>query len=139
MKSWIIVLGFAFLLMSNMQWVNSFVPFEEVDGIKYKFYLPDTIKEECFDVFNKIPDVYKEDLKYVKVLPYSNYYAGVYWYNTHSIDLFNTCDEEIIIHELAHHCQYKKGDSYIKSKHHKGLFYECVKEIMTEVKIAQIP
>ena len=77
--------------------------------------------------------LYTNGIRYIKVLPKSNYYYGLYWWNTKGIDLFGNCNKEVIIHELAHYCQYNKGDRSRQGKQHKGNFDKCEDEIWASI------
>ena len=58
------------------------------------------------------------------------------WYLPNSIIIYGKCNRENTIewlwHELAHHCQYTKGDKMFYIVNHIGQFEKCLNEIQNE-------
>lgn len=102
-------------------------PIEYLD-INIKNYTPINISE-CKQVMDSIDPKYFEGINYIIIQGESRHYLGLYWYWSKNIYLYNTCDRYVIVHELAHHCQYNRGDSFFTAKKHTGHFDECEDEI----------
>lgn len=125
MKKIIFILLFICLINNSFAYVKP----EYYNGVRLKFYNEDIVKENCYHLLDIIPEKYYYDIQYIKILPKSNYYGGLYWWQVKGIDLFEECNKEVFIHELAHHCQYKRGDRLYQGKKHIGHFNECEDEI----------
>lgn len=125
LRPYIIVTLFFILLCSQG---IAYVPIETHEGIRWKFYI-ETDKQKCFEILSNIDDEYKQDLNVIKVETDSMHWGGMYWYWQKNIELFGGCNKDVIIHELAHHCQYQRGDYYRLAREHRGLFDECEDEI----------
>jgi len=102
---------------------------EDYLGVKIKFY-DNTSREQCYDLFESIPSRYYEGLHYISVHQYKrgDNAAGLYFWRN-GMGLYNGCQDWTLIHELAHHCQAKRGDSLWLGYLHSGHFDECEVEI----------
>lgn len=95
-----------------------------------KFYDDKINKTECLEMMGNIPMVYYKDMRYIKIYYSTNgKTVGKYWWLYSTIETFDNCDQDTIIHELAHHCQYARGDTDSMGKKHIGHFDECYWEI----------
>lgn len=114
---------------------SAYVPIEEHNGIKYKFYT-ETYKDYCFDIMNQISPKYLEGIKLIRIYAggINKQYFGTYTPIISIIDDFSWCSKDTIIHELAHHCQIKRGDTITQAKNHIGHFNECEEEIWRSLK-----
>lgn len=122
-----------FMIVLSSINVFGFVEAIEYKGIKWKFY-GDFEQEECFLNQDIIPEKYWEGMRYVKVFPNSDEVYGYYWLGG-SIDLFVGCtDLHTLVHELAHHCQFKRADKLFEGIYHQGHFNECEDEIWESIK-----
>jgi len=119
-----------FLLITLIVSTTAYVPIESHYGVKIKFY--DTrLRDSCLANIAQIQPEYLEGVNYIRVYQrgLNKRYSGLYWRFGRNIDLFDSCSMETLIHELAHHCQYKRGDSAWQGSQHIGHFQECEDEI----------
>jgi len=123
----IITLCLILITLSTLSF--GYVKPEEYEGVKIKFY-DNTTKEQCYDLFKLIPSRYYEGLNYIKVHNYKrgDDALGLYFWRN-GIGLYNGCKDWVLIHELAHHCQGRRGDSLWQGYKHSGHFDECEVEI----------
>lgn len=90
-------------------------------------------KEKYIEYLNEIPEKYYYDLKYIKIFEDNpNGILGYYWINN-GVDIFRDSGEDTLIHELAHHCQIKKGDTLYQAINHIGYFNSCEEEIWESI------
>lgn len=106
----------------------AYVPIEEYKGIRLKFYI-DIDKQECYNIIDQIPLEYFEGISYIRITKKSIRHLGVYYWGSAGINLYGECSKSVLINELAHHCQYKKGDYLWEGLYHMGHFNECKREI----------
>lgn len=123
-----IILIICIILLTN---VYAYVPIEEYNpeataSYRYKDYVG--VTEECKQtlsgVLNSTSFPFERELTFLFMRPHSPY--GGRWYPDGHIILFGNCEEYIIIHELAHECQWQKGDMYLDLQNHGGHFGECL-------------
>jgi len=89
----------------------------------------DVNKEHYQAMLNRFPEKYYYDLKYIKVFEQKSVLClGQYWINN-GIDIFWDSGEVTLIHELAHHCQIRKGDTLYQAINHEGNFDICEEKI----------
>jgi len=123
-----------FVVLSSQS--DAYVPSQEYKDVRVKFY-GDIISEEgCIEIFDRIPEEYYEDLNYIRVFEWNKnrVHGGYYWWQTKMIDLFEDCNLETLIHELAHHKQIKVGDNFEEIMRHRGNFNGIEREIWEKVK-----
>lgn len=91
-------------------------------GVKLKFYSDKINKSEAIGKLDTIPSPYLEGINTIKFFskPFKRFRLGQYEYVSKNIRLYGNFTTDTLIHELAHHCQYKKG-----GKGHDSIFYEC--------------
>lgn len=104
----------------------------------YKFYnvtvitTNDNDMEECFRIFNLTPYTYWEGVKVVNIMNLVHtHYAGFYFYGSRIMYMMTGCDQNVLIHELAHHRQFIKKESYYNIAKHQGNFTQYENEIAT--------
>jgi hypothetical protein len=95
---------------------------------KIKYYSPKINETECQKIFNSISSVYFVDLKFIDVMDISNG-KTVGRYYPKLIILYDGCNKDTIIHELAHHLQYERKDSWNELITHTGNFKKYEREI----------
>lgn len=93
--------------------------------VPVKDYLQDGSLDQCMAVLKSIPSEYYEGIRVIRILPKHRLYSGFYWLGG-VIDLYDNCDQEVIYHELAHHCQFNRKDPLYKLMYHEGNFSECL-------------
>ena len=117
----LILISFMIVIPSAFAYVQP----EPYLNLSLKFYTP---KQNWTEKMDLIPTEYYNGLKYIKFLPKSNAYCGLYWLYS-GIDVYGDCGFNALIHELAHHCQVKRGDNLYDAIKHIGRFKECEDEI----------
>lgn len=131
------------IILSNT--ILAYVKPEYYEGVQIKFY-DEVNKTECYEMFGSVPDEYYEKLNYIKIYDEDArrangkyYYAsfetimGLYFLNS-GIVLYNGCTRSTFIHELAHHCQIRRGDTFYLALNHIGNFEPCMKEIRGRIR-----
>lgn len=117
------------VILSTM--VSAYVPIENYQEVGWKFYI-DADKRECHTAQLIVPKEYWKGIKYVRVMPENDRWEGIWW-PSGQIDLFGGCNLESIIEELAHQCQYDRGDTIAEALKHEGKFKECEEEIWESI------
>jgi len=82
------------------------------------------------DLLDTVPLNYYKDIYYIKFFakPTTNY-CGMYWINN-GIDIYGGCwNKATLIHELAHHNQILRGDTFTEVYNHIGQFKSLEVEI----------
>ena len=83
---------------------------------------------EIYSLLDSVNSSFYKDLKYIKFHSLkSSVYCGMYWWGN-GIDMY-CWDREILVHELAHHMQYIKGDYFSDCYNHICRFEEFRKYI----------
>jgi len=113
--------------------ISAYVEPEYYHGIPLKFYSETINKTDVYNQLDSINKSYLEWVGYIKFFEDTNSRAlGQYWWFTKGIDIFDcdpNCSPYVLPHELAHHCQYRRGDNRFNGLNHNGHFYECLEEI----------
>lgn len=102
-------------------------PFDYKD-IKMKNYTPLNISE-CKLMVDSVDPKYLDGIRYVILHKENKHYLGYYYRWSQNIYMFGNCDRWVFVHELAHHCQYERGDHFTHGQQHSGHFDECEDEI----------
>lgn len=84
----------------------------EYKGIKIKFYDENADKEGLFMILNYVDEEYLQDLNYILVFDIRVQKTGDYDRFSKGIRLYHNWGELTLLHELAHHEQYKNLCSY---------------------------
>ena len=110
----------------------AFVTPEPYRGTVVKFYDNSTNKADVYSKLDIIEDKYFENLFYIKIFEVeSAKYAGYYnWFG--GINIFRciqNCNQYVINHEFAHHCQYLNGETLYSITVHDQSFRDCENEI----------
>lgn len=117
-----------FLLFTLL--LSAFYAIGMADAFQLKYYgshWEDTIR---LDGMQGIPSYYFEGIKVIRVYERSCLNATGRYYPVGIIELYNNVwDKEVIIEELAHHCQMQRKDTWQEGRTHSGHFYECYREI----------
>jgi hypothetical protein len=129
MKKILYLVSVLFIFLLVITEGSAYVPFTNIEGVRFKIYDKSVDIEECREVLSKIDQKYYNDLSYIKILSKSRNTLGLYWWNSKSINMLGNCEKDVLIHELAHHCQYKKGDKLYNGIGHSGNFNNCEDEI----------
>ena len=79
---------------------------------------------------NMVNNTYLKGVKSITFFSKSNINIGGYYFiGQANIYIFNGCDITILRHELAHHCQANRGDTYAIMMKHAGNFSACLRAI----------
>lgn len=117
------------LLAITVYPVFAYVEPVDYHGIPLKFYHEDSDREKAIEALDEIPFRYYEGIKYIKFFKITGEPCAMY--NLYSgLEFRRGCFDRVrLIHELAHHCQILRGDSYYNVLKHSGKFDECEREI----------
>ena len=119
-----------FLIVISLPVIYGFVYPVNYRNIYVKNYTQHSL-EECFQEMDHISDEYFEGLYYIMFFDNNpDRVLGRYFINI--ITIYDDCSMPVIIHELAHHCQLRRGDNMWEAVHHKGQFSECEVEIWND-------
>jgi len=99
----------------------------EYKGVDIKFYNKEINQTDCLAKLDAIPVEYFEGLEIIAIYDKPHHYKGIYQINY--ILLYEGCDQFVIIHELAHHKQYREGKKWIELLRHRGNFTDYFYEI----------
>lgn len=113
--------------------IFNYVESEDYNGVIIKFYSDGINETEAYKQMDLINESYFEGVQYIRYHEETSRSAlGLYWWWSRGIDIYEcnpNCNPAILIHELAHHCQYRRGDFWIHGLKHSGHFQECLEEI----------
>jgi len=114
----------------------SYVGMPKIKEYAYNGFNNDFDFKLCYDNLDRIPEEYLKDVRSIKFFAKSHpRYEGSYWWYIKSIHIYDNCRLDVLIHELAHHCQHKLGDTFRKhGLPHTGHFDECEDEIWEKVR-----
>ena len=102
-----------------------------IQAFQLKYYgshWEDTI---TLDGMQGIPSKYFEGIRAICVYERNHPTALGHYYLGGKINLYtNDWDKETLIHELAHHCQMQRKDTWYNAMNHLGKFNECYEEII---------
>ncbi len=116
------------ILLSSISIAFAYVPIEKYKGINMKFYIS-IDKEVCYDIIDSIPLEYFDGVSFIRVTKESIRHGGFYYWGSTGIDLYGKCSKNVLIHELAHHCQEEEGDYLWEGIAHTWNFEKCEAEI----------
>lgn len=101
---------------------------QTVSAYQVKYYSDKINQTECEQIFQSIPSAYFKGIKRISIMEVDNHHlAGEYYPNV--IYSLVGCDRGVIIHELAHHLQFTRKDTWGQLVHHSGHFNQYEKEI----------
>lgn len=123
--------------------------------VSIRFYDDKINKEDCFKTFDKIPKEYFEGMQYINIyseklsqtllkqtmwtssldsVSYSgDGVIGYYYWGWNKIELFNKCEINNVVHELAHHKNYIDGFTFEETNAHDDIFYNAEAEIWENI------
>lgn len=102
-----------------------------VSAYRIKYYSPSINQEECLETIGSIPQSYFQGMKQISIMNIDSHsFLGEYY--PHLIYITNGCDKQVLIHELAHHLQFVRGDTWNELITHRGHFLEYLEEIALE-------
>lgn len=109
----------------------------DYDFKKYHFYTySDNINwSYCMFQFDRIPHKYWEGIRRINIQDdLMLHYDGFYYYGSEVMVIDDKdCPMDVIIHELAHHCQYKEKNTLYQMINHKGSFKFYYDKIWGEI------
>ena len=128
MNKFIIIFFYAFILGGAFAYSS---PLKySVSATAVKFYNDKINKTSCMEMMKTIPLNYYANVNAIKVFARGKVHIlGQYWWGATNIEIFGGCDQETLIHELAHHCQYMRKDKLWQGYQHAGNFSDCLEEI----------
>lgn len=116
-----------------VQPASAYVPIEYVDGVRVKYFYDNINKTFCNSLIKKIPDEYFKGIVVINFVKYHRNAAGMYHFGG-VIEIYNGCDVQTLVHELAHHRQYMMRDPWYELLHHSGNFDKYENEIYDNIK-----
>jgi len=128
MKTKIMTILGLILVLSSFSY--AYVKPELYNGVQVKNYA----QRECTFLLDQIPERYYEGLYSISFMTTGPENIDGYYFLSHVIYVYTGCDMEVLVHELAHHCQYYlRGDSFNTALNHAGSFESCKEEIWESV------
>jgi hypothetical protein len=122
-----IFLSLALLLSISL--VSAYVPIENHNGVRFKVYDHSVNATQCYEIVERIPKEYLTGNLVIRIQREHRKYLGFYYWGG-TLDMYGNCEEGVLIHELAHHRQYIKGDTLYELSTHGGRFEEFESEIL---------
>jgi hypothetical protein len=81
-----------------------------------------------------VPEKYFDGLRAIKVFERSNGLHPARYWDGGVIESFeDQIDCHLLVHELAHHCQFIRRDTNYNRVHHLGMFNDCQEEIVNAI------
>ena len=100
-----------------------------VDAYNVMYYSPKINQTECNNIINSIPQEYFNGLVRISVFDMLKYRAFDGEAYPTVIYLPYGCNKELLIHELTHPLQLRRGDTWNQMLIHQGHFYQYQEEI----------
>lgn len=116
------------LVILGSTFLYAYVPTEDIEGVRFKFYSENINKTLATEYVLEYKEYY-QDLDFVKIYPeYSHKKVwGLYHLNT-GVSLWNW-DKDTVVHEMAHHCQWKEKRPLWELLMHTESFYDCYERV----------
>jgi len=123
---WMLLLIFVLLIPKSYSYIESV----EYKGFQLRFYDENINKTRCIEFLDSINESHLEKMSSISFFDskWQRVYGGMYW-SGGIIYNMNGCNKEILTHELGHHLQWLRRDSWMELLYHKGHFYEYMEEV----------
>lgn len=126
MKNITLIIPLIIVVIISATYIYAYVPIWYYKGIAIKFYA-EINETRCHDIINRVPPKYFEGVNVIRFKANHPRYNGLYYWGG-TITIFD-CNIGTLVHELAHHQQFLKGDMPYEAITHTGRF-EYYKELI---------